>query len=313
MLTSLGLWVLRLFITGLYELVRLSVRHLPTANQRKQTMLLMERFIGARSCIRQFHSRDGIRFSDDLREFIPRQIYLAGERERCLTRYLRTALKTGDGFIDIGANIGYFSLLASVLIGESGGVVAIEPNPNTFTRLVRNIGLNGIPNIRAVNVAASNRSCEMTIYEPEGDCGAATIFKELVQQRSALREQRVFVKSVLSILTASEIEHARVIKIDVEGAEWDVCTELLPALSNDRTDVELVVEISPKALLSEGHTAVELLSRFSEYGFVPYSIQNAYSVSFLVSRHIECRPTRLRTNIEGRTDLIFSRRELDQL
>lgn len=66
-------------------------------------------------------------------------------------------LKPGDVFVDVGANIGYFSLLASKLVGPGGRVVAIEASPEVFDLLRRNLELNKAHNVRAVNVAISDR------------------------------------------------------------------------------------------------------------------------------------------------------------
>ncbi|SCF63177.1 hypothetical protein GA0115259_100393 [Streptomyces sp. MnatMP-M17] len=70
-------------------------------------------------------SRFGARFAVDTQDLIQRYIYLFGVWEPHMTRWLRGRLEPGDTFVDVGANIGYYSVLASQLVGDGVKVVAI--------------------------------------------------------------------------------------------------------------------------------------------------------------------------------------------
>lgn len=72
----------------------------------------------------------------DTQDLIQRYLYLFGAWEPHLTGWLRRRLRPGDGFVDVGANIGVFSVLAARLVGESGRVVAIEASADVHRRLV---------------------------------------------------------------------------------------------------------------------------------------------------------------------------------
>jgi FkbM family methyltransferase len=99
-----------------------------------------------------------------------------GTWEPNITHVISGILQEGDVFVDVGANIGYHSLLGSKLVGSTGSVVAIEPVPDTFAMLLDNLRLNSCSNVRAVNVAVSDCPHKMPLYSLFGDfnCGAVT-------------------------------------------------------------------------------------------------------------------------------------------
>ena len=84
--------------------------------------------------------------SNDL--FIGSGIKRAQQYEPHVTKALRNLLKPGDVFVDVGANIGYFTLLASTLVGPSGNVISFEPNPNNCELLRRSLTQNNVANVR---------------------------------------------------------------------------------------------------------------------------------------------------------------------
>lgn len=73
-------------------------------------------------------------------------------------------LKKDDTFIDVGANNGYFSLLASTLVGKKGRVFAFEPNPRAINKLKKSIKLNKFKNIKAFNIALGSRNTIKKLY-----------------------------------------------------------------------------------------------------------------------------------------------------
>jgi tRNA/tmRNA/rRNA uracil-C5-methylase (TrmA/RlmC/RlmD family) len=106
----------------------------------------------------------GMRIAGDTRDIIQGFIYFFGMWEPSLTRWIQERLAPGDIFIDVGANIGYYSLLASKLVGHSGSVVAIEPSPKIFSALQHNLALNHIENVRVVNMAVSDRREALRLF-----------------------------------------------------------------------------------------------------------------------------------------------------
>jgi Protein-L-isoaspartate(D-aspartate) O-methyltransferase (PCMT) len=109
-------------------------------------------------------TRDGTRLEVDASDIVGSYIAYFGVWEPNLTSWLEGRLRPGDVFVDVGANVGYFTVLASRLVGESGRVVAIEPSPLANTVLRRNVSDNGGENVRVENVAVWDSSGEVVVF-----------------------------------------------------------------------------------------------------------------------------------------------------
>jgi FkbM family methyltransferase len=91
------------------------------------------------------------------------KLYQYGFFEEGLTRALIEKLRPGDTFVDIGAHVGYFTLLASLLVGADGHVVSFEPTPRTRTELSANTA--GLANVRVVPLAAWDATERLTLQD----------------------------------------------------------------------------------------------------------------------------------------------------
>src|SRR5439155_18352535 len=98
-------------------------------------------------------TRYGSRMLGNTQDLIQRHIYYFGNWEPNISAWIGATLKRGDCFVDVGANIGHYSLLASAIVGLEGSVVAIEAAPWIHALLDRHVALNRRPNIRTVPVA----------------------------------------------------------------------------------------------------------------------------------------------------------------
>jgi FkbM family methyltransferase len=256
----------------------------------------------------------GRRIAGDTTELLQQYIYYFGLWEPHLTRWISTRLRPGDTFVDVGANIGYFSLLASKLVGKSGQVVAIEASPKNFRMLQTNLAINRAQNVRAVNVAAADK-CELVevFSGNEHFTGVASIFGAGKRERGVIAEGRVQAAPLTEILQRTEIRNARLIKIDVEGSEWRAMHGLSDLLRRGRDDLEVVLEINPECGALQGRHPEEIVSAFRAAGYHPYQIENNYeAVSYLPPYRIK-RPVRMRGPIERLTDAVFSRQDLEML
>lgn len=81
--------------------------------------------------------------------------------------FVNNTLKDGDVFIDIGSNIGLFSLIASNLVGRNGKVISFEPSPKTFKRLEENIELNELQNVKLNNIGLSDKKGTLKLHVSE--------------------------------------------------------------------------------------------------------------------------------------------------
>ena len=252
----------------------------------------------------------GSRIAGDTRDILQQYIYYFGVWEPHLTDWIGRRLAPGDAFVDVGANIGYFSLLASKLVGESGRVVAIEPSPAIFGVLQSNLARNRAHNVRAVRVAASDSTGMLRLFQgPDSNLGRTTVLADEGFEFACM----VKAAPLGAILRAEEIRAARVIKIDVEGAEWSVVAGMAPLLNAFRSDLEIVVEVNAERLARQGKRPEDLLAIFRDSGFHAYTLENDYSPLSYLAPYTRKRPERLRVPIERQADLVFSRQEAEVL
>jgi FkbM family methyltransferase len=256
----------------------------------------------------------GRRVAGNTNELLQQYIYYFGLWEPCLTRWIASRLRPGDTFVDVGANIGYFSLLASKLVGKSGTVVAIEPSPKTFRILQHNLAINRVNNVRALNMAAADKDELVEVFGGnEHFTGLANICAASNQERGFVVEGRVQAAPLSGILRAAEVETARLIKIDVEGSEWRVMQGLSDLFRRGRGDLEFMVEINPEAGALQGRRPEEIVSAFKAAGFHFYRIENDYDAVSYLPPFQAVRPVRVHGAIRRLTDAIFSREDSEAL
>ncbi|MBA3311875.1 MAG: FkbM family methyltransferase [Planctomycetota bacterium] len=152
---------------------------------------------------------------------------------------LERLLKPGQTFIDCGANIGLFSVIASATMGGRGRVVSIEANPGTIERLRANLRANGIDDLIAC--AVTDREGEMELYlSGDGDVYSSLSTGGLVHPNS--RSTLVTARTLDSIVAERRLERVDAIKIDVEGGEMGVLRSA--SASIDRFRPWCIVEYS---------------------------------------------------------------------
>ena len=205
-------------------------------------------------------------------------IFLTGTWEPTITKFVTSTLKHGDIFIDIGANIEYYTLLASKLVGNSGFVYSFEASPAIFKRLEENVILNKITNAKIYNAAVSNRVGVTTIWTaPKGNLGHSTIIQRVAENDGHSRETEIPCNTITAIMPRLEMLRARLIKIDIEGAERLAIEGIFPELSKFSTQTEWLVELSP--CFSPGGTKdIDwIFETFRSADYFAYQIENIYA------------------------------------
>ncbi|MCX5559431.1 FkbM family methyltransferase [Streptomyces sp. NBC_00038] len=262
---------------------------------------------------RVVETRSGARFAVDTQDLIQRYLYLFGVWEPHMTNFLQSRLRPGDGFVDVGANIGVFSVLASQLVGDTGQVVAIEASPVFHQRLLQEARLNDCGNLRAVNSAVSDSRQTLTfVLASSRNMGANSIVPYDGPAESTFEIEAL---PLPELLDPSEIANARVIKIDVEGAEGKVVRGLAPMLDKLRPDAEISVEVTPDRMAQLGDSADELMKTMTGAGFHVYRMENSYAPGSYppALRGAPRAPVRWRGPLLGESDLIFSRLDVEAL
>ncbi len=255
-------------------------------------------------------TRFGSRFHCNVSDMIQNRIIYFGVWEPNLTAFLQRRLSDGDGFIDVGANIGYYSILAAQKVGKTGCVLGIEASPSIFATYCENISLNRADVVRAVNVAVSDHDGTITIYRADGsNIGATTTLGE----RGFPVECQVPCAPLTRIATPDELRRARIIKIDVEGAELQVLTDIAENLHAFRDDLEIVTEVAPRESAAEAQAWRALLDRFAASGFHTYQLVNDYRGQAYVHQSAPTPPTRLSQLPARQCDVVLSRQFADAL
>ncbi|HQV89571.1 MAG TPA: FkbM family methyltransferase [Nitrosomonas sp.] len=230
-------------------------------------------------------------------------IYYFGVWEPNLSMFINSRLKgySDRTFVDIGANVGYFSLLAASHV-KDGIVVSIEAFPSIFKQLEKNVHLNNFGNIRLVPWAVTDIERDILMFHAGvGNEGATTS----VAGKFNSEPVKVPGKPLPSLLTDREIRSIKLIKIDVEGAEYSVITGMRELIKLLPYDAEVVVEITPSAY-SEGQL-VEIFDIFKSALFLPYALENSYDPNYYIQAPKTVRPCFLRSLPTKQTDVVFSR------
>jgi FkbM family methyltransferase len=153
--------------------------------------------------------------------------------------------KEGDVVVDVGAHIGRYTIIASKQVGPNGKVIAIEADPSNFEMLNHNIELNRLANVTTLNYAAFSKEAKIKLYLPAGDIFTKynTIMSNWVWVRP---EEDKFVEvngnTLDNLLQQIGIRQVNWIKIDVEGAEFEVLKGANNLLLNNK-DIVLLVEV----------------------------------------------------------------------
>lgn len=199
-------------------------------------------------------------------------------------------------------------------MGEHGRVVALEASPQFHQRLVAHTDLNGCVNVRAVNTAVSDRDEALTfILASSSNLGAASMVPYDGPAESVFT---VDARPLTELLEPTEIAAARVVKVDVEGAEGRVVRGLATLLDRLRPDAEIVVEVTPDRMRRIGDDVDELLTIMRESGFHTYRLPTDYRArSYPPALRHPQPPQRWRRRIgdEDETELVFSRIDAESL
>jgi FkbM family methyltransferase len=196
-------------------------------------------------------------------------VYIGGSYEPTLVRFLKKTVGKDWTCIDIGANIGYFSLLMGRLVGPTGQIYAVEPTPSTYKMLVENIQLNSLSNTRHEQLALSdhNGSLQFHIgppgYEVYNSAGEITHPAAMDQVFKAIT---VPCETLDNYCSRQKIKRVHLIKIDVEGDELSVLRGMDDTMKTN-PEMILVVEFADQTTAGFGYQAREIGAWLKDKGY----------------------------------------------
>jgi FkbM family methyltransferase len=190
----------------------------------------------------------GARIVVDLRTGLGRRMYRYGVLyEDPDFAVLRAVLRPGDVFLDCGANVGAYTLAASKLVGGGGVVISFEASPDTRASLVQNIAENALANVRVEPFAVSDARGRATLFSRGVNDGFSSFAPEVQAGAVAVDVETVPLDSVWEECGRPSV---RLIKIDVEGAEFRVLRGAEETLTTTRPWI--LIEIEPAHLQRQG-------------------------------------------------------------
>lgn len=193
------------------------------------------------------------------------------------SRLLVTILRPGDCFVDVGAHVGYFSMLAGTVVGPAGRVVSFEPEQSNFEHLLRHVELNGFAHVTPLHAAVAAAEGRASFHVNADNDGGHALWEVGLhpfneRSRSAPSETEVDIVTLDGFLAREGVGVPRAIKIDVEGAEHAV---VLGGLTTLAAPVPFVIaEINHFGLerMGTGERALRDTMQqlgYQVYGFVP--------------------------------------------
>lgn len=209
---------------------------------------------------------EGVRLELNPCAVIDRDLLSGKPHDPFVQRIIMDALADGGIFVDVGANIGVFTLAASRLNGVI--VYAFEPSPRELARLYRNLALNGATNVVVFPFALGSVSKTVQLSLGGDDNPGNNSVVAHVGKDTARNVAVCHCEPFDSLLKAEAIARIRVVKIDVEGFEMEVLCGMVASIAAMQR-VTFVVEVTRSFLQRAGSSAEELYAFFAGHGFLP--------------------------------------------
>lgn len=184
-----------------------------------------------------------------------------GGLEPYLTEWITWLARPGDTVIDLGAHIGYYTLLLARRVGPVGRVLAFEPDPTNLAALAENVNVNGYRNIDIFPLAVSCISGPISLHKCVDNGGDHRLWGD-DQSRTQVAVQA----ATLDDLFGPAHPRVSLIKMDIQGSELAALKGMSRFLAG-QTHLAIVAEFWPRGILGADGDPVEFLVRLAEAGF----------------------------------------------
>ncbi|MBV9041277.1 MAG: FkbM family methyltransferase [Acidimicrobiia bacterium] len=247
-------------------------------------------------------------FVGGTRDMLSLYVRTFGVWEPYLSAFVRARLSPGDVFVDVGANTGWYTLLAASSVAPGGHVVAVEASAAIVEQLERQLHRNDVTNVRIVQEAVSDHEGRVEL-----ELGPAEHTGMTKAVADAAIGAGVACRPLPQMLHDDEWARVRLVKIDVEGAEFAAVKGLAPSLSRLPHDAEVVVEVGAQRT-AERSAVRDLFAVFEEAGYRGYAAPNGYEVEdYLAYSPRRAFPRIDAATVTGQVDVVFSRLGGDEL
>jgi len=186
-----------------------------------------------------------------------------GEYEPATLAILKSLLRPGDAFVDVGANEGYFSVVAARRVGPAGRVIAVEPQTRLQPILRRNFALNACPQVEVMAAAISDRPGQAELHlTPDMNNSASGLAQST---RYRVRTETIPCLTLEEIFRARNLSSA-VVKMDIESWEYEAILGS-PELFRSGRIRALVLELHPELLAARGLRVEDIAELLSACGY----------------------------------------------
>jgi len=206
----------------------------------------------------------GFRLRLDLQDLEQRKIFFFGHyHERYEAKIIESLLDKDEVFWDVGANIGYFTLVAAAVLKNRGQIVSFEPGRTAFARLQDNIALNPFHNIIIYKLAVTDKSGEAVLYlSGEVADSGANLYRPGSEQAS---QEKCTTVSLDQFRGEQGLRSPDFLKMDVEGAELAALRGAEHILAHSRP--LLLLEMEEKTLKAAGADKAALANLLQGHGY----------------------------------------------
>jgi FkbM family methyltransferase len=239
-----------------------------------------------------FHWYEGLRVRLFLGNDLSLCLYAGGSFEPNEFAFLHSALRPGMIFVDGGANDGLYSLFAARHVRPNGLVIAVEPSQREYDRLIANLRLNRIANVKATKIALGRESGVAALaiaedgHEGQNTIGA-TVSNPTVE---TAWHETVPVETIDELVAAEELERVDFIKLDVEGSEVDALEGARATIARFRP--LMLLEAEDERLASQQRTKDDFVQLVTGFGYELWIFDSATG---------QLRPARRPQEPEGNT------------
>jgi len=238
--------------------------------------------------VAKIHDIDSVMIVDP-RTYFPK-VYVEGSYEKAVVKFLKRELSPGMVCIDVGANVGYYTLLMAKLVGQQGRIIAFEPTPSTARVLTKNVTLNQRSNIVVEELALFNEEGvrEFQVgpsgYEVYNSLGAIT-HPSAVEQN--FENYRVRCVTLDTYLTSSGIgtDGVDLVKIDVEGAELMVLQGMEETM-RESCNLSILFEFSDWTTAGFGYQSEQIARWLLERNYHLFLLKSSRHLRKVTSEHL---------------------------
>ena len=203
-------------------------------------------------------------FELDLNGHIERKIYYQEAHEIWDTVYIESVVQPDWVVMDIGANIGWYSLMASKKVGPTGKIFSIEISPDEMNKLRRNVALNQLTNIEPLLLAIADQPGRVFITDTRS-AGTTSLAASAGEARHEIEAT-----SLDHFVDERKLQRIDLIKCDIEGAEVKFLTGAHASLA--RFKPILMIELNPSALERFGNRLEEVTGPLTQLGYTLHQV-----------------------------------------